>query len=120
MSDSNKVKVDWNEKLILQDRLGREGKMGPQEQYKLRMEAIGEIVASGQDHCNCPNDCPHHGKCFECVVIHRGHRDHLPYCFWSIVNESLYAAQRMTEGSLKEYVECREGCGGCCPKEEEK
>lgn len=32
MSDSNKVKVDWNEKLILQDRLGREGKMGPQEQ----------------------------------------------------------------------------------------
>lgn len=29
MSDSNKVKVDWNEKLILQDRLGREGKMGP-------------------------------------------------------------------------------------------
>lgn len=28
MSDSNKVKVDWNEKLILQDRLGREGKMG--------------------------------------------------------------------------------------------
>ena len=57
---------------------------------------------------------PHHGKCFECVVIHRGHRDHLPYCFWSMVNESLYAAQRMTEGSLKEYVECREGCGGCC------
>lgn len=43
MSDSNKVKVDWNEKLILQDRLGREGKMGPQEQYKLRMEAIGEM-----------------------------------------------------------------------------
>ena len=32
MSDSNKVKVDWKEKLILQDRLGREGKMGPQEQ----------------------------------------------------------------------------------------
>ena len=41
-------------------------------------------VASGEDHCSCAVACPFHGKCLECVAIHRGHQDHLPDCLKSI------------------------------------
>ena len=44
-------------------------------------------------------------KGFECVTIHRGHRDHLPMCMWDMVNERLHSLSRMTEGTLKEYEE---------------
>lgn len=115
------VKVDRNEKMILQDRLGREGKMTAREQYAMRMEALQEIRDSGIDYCSCPEKCPHHGKCEECILIHRGHQDHLPYCLWDMVNERLYNLQRLTEGSLMNYEpgknEC-ETCGGCPAKDE--
>ncbi len=116
MEEKKAVRVDWNEKMIYQDRMGREGKMGAEEQYAIKMEALKEIVDSGIDYCSCPESCPHHGKCWECVLIHRGHRDHLPYCFWDMVNERLYAMQRLTEGSLAAYqpsVAEGSGCTGC-------
>ena len=34
------VRVDYNEKMILQDKLGREGKMDAAEQYRVKMEAL--------------------------------------------------------------------------------
>lgn len=37
-------------------------------------------ISTGVDFCSCKSDCPYHGKCLECVLIHRGHRDHLPSC----------------------------------------
>lgn len=37
-------------------------------------------IAGGEDFCSCTADCPYHGKCVECVLIHRAHRDHLPNC----------------------------------------
>ena len=67
------------------------------------MEALDEIRESGIDYCSCPEQCPHHGKCWECVLIHRGHRDHLPYCMWAMINERLYSLQRLTEGSLMKW-----------------
>jgi hypothetical protein len=27
------------------------------------------------DHCNCPAACKLHGKCVECVIVHRGEDD---------------------------------------------
>ena len=42
-------------------------------------------VSSGEDHCSCTAACPYHGRCLECVAIHRGHRDHLPDCLKPIV-----------------------------------
>ncbi len=93
------IKVDYNEKMIRQ----QYEPMTPQEQYKIKMEALQEIKDSGIDYCSCPQTCPHHGKCWECVLIHRGHRDHLPYCMWDMVNEKLYGLQRMTEGSILTY-----------------
>ena len=83
--------------------------------FDQRMKSVGVfafvdgILESGVDYCSCPEECPHHGKCRECVLIHRGHRDHLPYCLWDMVNERLYAAGRLTEGSLKRWKAHGEG-----------
>ncbi len=41
-------------------------------------------IAQGVDFCSCAAECPYHGKCMECVLIHRGHRDHLPNCLKSV------------------------------------
>lgn len=76
------------------------------EAYELEMAMINEIVASGEDHCPCKVACKHHGNCFECVQIHRAHRDHLPFCFWDMINERLETLSRLTEGSLKDYRPC--------------
>ncbi|MBR2189535.1 MAG: hypothetical protein IJ860_09050 [Eubacterium sp.] len=94
------VKVDYNEKMIKQ----QYEPMTPQEQYRIKMEALQEIKDSGIDYCSCPEACPHHGNCWECVLIHRGHRDHLPYCFWDMINEKLYGLERLTEGSMKKWT----------------
>jgi hypothetical protein len=74
-----------------------------EESLTMRMEFLRQVKESGIDHCPCKVACPHHGNCYECVVIHRGHRDHLPYCFWDMINENLYGIYRMTEGSLSNY-----------------
>lgn len=117
------VKVDYNEKMLRQ----QYEPMTPQEQYRLKMEALEEIRESGIDYCSCPEDCPHHGNCWECVLIHRGHRDHLPYCFWDMINEKMYAMQRLTEGSLLKwtphedgFVPRQYGCPPACSKCEDK
>lgn len=113
----SKVKVDANEKMLYQHLQGVEGKMTPEEQYAIKMEALQEIKDSGIDYCSCPSECPHHGKCWECVLIHRGHRDHLPYCLWDMVNEKLYNTQKLTEGSLKNYDPSKSPCFDCSKKD---
>ena len=48
--------------------------------------------------CSCPkNDCRWHGKCYECVMLHRGAADHIPTCFHDIVNKRLQGALDLTE-----------------------
>ncbi|MGI6153014.1 MAG: LPS biosynthesis protein [Christensenellaceae bacterium] len=72
---------------------------------KMEDEFIAEVyesIQSGEDHCTCPAACRHHGKCLDCVAIHRGHRDHLPYCFFDMVNERLAPLSDITEGTLTE------------------
>ena len=107
------MKIDGNELAILQDRLDREGKK--QEAWKVKQEFLQQVREAG-DHCPCPEACPHHGNCFECVTIHRGHRDHLPMCVWDMVNERVAALSHMTEGSLRAY-EDRQAAAACsaCP-----
>ena len=85
-------------------------------------EFLRQVRESG-DHCPCKEACRHHGNCFECVTIHRGHRDHLPMCLWDMVNERIAALSHITEGSLHAY-EARvkaereaaeaQGCTGGC------
>ena len=105
------MKIDGNELAILQDKLDREGKK--QEAWEVKQEFLRQVSEAG-DHCPCPEACPHHGNCFECVTIHRGHRDHLPMCLWDMVNERIAALSHMTEGSLRAYEDRQAaGCAGC-------
>ena len=68
---------------------------------QLQDEFLHAIMASGQDLCTCPSSCKYHGKCVECVMIHRGHGDHLPHCFRNIVNRRIEGLSELTEHSCK-------------------
>ena len=61
---------------------------------------LKEVEESGGDHCPCPEACRHHGKCKECVMIHRGHAHHLPYCFRQMLNDRIEELSVLTEHSL--------------------
>ncbi|MBM3476534.1 MAG: hypothetical protein FJX75_24945 [Armatimonadetes bacterium] len=54
------------------------------EAQRLQEQFLAEVMASGEDLCSCPGDCAYHGKCVECVLIHRGHGDHLPHCLLNV------------------------------------
>jgi len=66
---------------------------------RLQEEFLAEVMSSGEDLCSCPGHCKYHGKCVECVLVHRGHADHLPHCFRSMVNERLERLSALTEHS---------------------
>lgn len=102
------MKIDNNE--IAKKQMDLEAQGLKKEAYELKKEFLKQIKESGIDHCPCKEACSHHGNCYECVVIHRGHRDHLPYCFWDMVNEKLYGLSRMTEGSITNYSPCTNCC----------
>lgn len=94
------MQIDGNPLAIRQNQLDREGLR--QEAMQLKKEFLRQVRENG-DHCPCKEKCPHHGNCFECVTLHRGHRDHLPMCMWDMVNERLYPLSQLTEGTLKDY-----------------
>ena len=68
---------------------------------KLQDEFLAEVKRSGEDHCSCPSACKFHGKCVQCVTLHRGHGDHLPHCFQNMVNRRLEALSGLSEHSFK-------------------
>ena len=70
------------------------------EASKLQDQFLAEVKRSGVDHCPCPSPCKFHGKCVECVTLHRGHGDHLPYCFQAMVNRRLEILSGLTEHSF--------------------
>ena len=100
------MKIDGNELAIRQDQLEKEGRH--QESWVVKQEFLRQVREAG-DHCPCQEACPHHGNCFECVTLHRGHRDHLPMCMWDMVNERLHQLSRLTEGTLQSYEENLKG-----------
>ena len=91
------MKIDGNELAIRQNELDQQG--FKKEAYDMKMEFLRQVRESG-DHCPCKEACPHHGNCFECVTIHRGHRDHLPMCMWDMLNERIAALSHLTEGTF--------------------
>ena len=60
---------------------------------------LAEVMGSGEDLCSCPSNCKYHGRCVECVMIHRGHADHLPHCFRDMVNQGTEAGTLITHPS---------------------
>jgi len=69
--------------------------------HQLQNQFLAEVRASSVDHCSCTAKCPHHGNCADCVVIHRGHQDHLPNCFHPMVNRRVAALSALTEHSSR-------------------
>lgn len=90
--------------------------VGKSRRHGIKQEFLKQVRESG-DHCPCQEKCPHHGNCFECVTLHRGHRDHLPMCMWDMLNERIAALSHMTEGTLYEYEKKQAACTDCegCP-----
>lgn len=78
--------IDANPKMKESMRHEKQGEM--ERSWALRDEFTAEVRVAegrGQDLCSCKADCIYHGRCLECVAIHRGHQDHLPNCLKPIV-----------------------------------
>ncbi len=82
---AKKNEIDGNEAAKKIMPLYREGKIDESKQAEY--DFLELVYASGEDHCSCPFPCERHGDCKECVILHRGHEDHLPYCLWKMVDE---------------------------------
>lgn len=46
------------------------------------------MACDNRSDCPCTYSCPHHGKCCECVQVHR--KGELPACFFSKEAERTY------------------------------
>jgi hypothetical protein len=99
----NNVKIDGNP--IMMKECNQAFKDGDiKEGRRLIKEFLKSVEESGQDHCSCPEPCMYHGKCKECMLIHRAGMDHVPYCLRNLVNEKLEKLSAITEHSLKERI----------------
>ena len=68
--------------------------------FQCQDEFLAQVKNSGEDYCPCKAACKQHGKCVDCVLIHRGHQDHLPVCFHGMVNQRIAALTGLTETHL--------------------
>ena len=52
-------------------------------------------------YCSCPKwDCGHHGNCRDCVIVHRGHQDHVPNCMKPMIREAAQCLARVCDCEL--------------------
>lgn len=77
------------------------------EGLKIQDEFVDELrnALRSQDHCSCKKACKFHGKCIECVSIHRAHQDHLPNCFHIMVNQKLESLLQLTEYEMNDTIQ---------------
>jgi hypothetical protein len=93
------VIIDRNEQEMEAMGLFRKGEEKKANQLQNRF--LSDVKASGMDHCSCTADCRHHGHCVDCVIIHRGHQDHLPECFRDMVNRRFESISSLTEHTFR-------------------
>ena len=63
-----------------------------EEYYELVLENRRLAADPQITKCPCPNAlCDWHGKCMECVALHRHHKDHIPVCLQPIISDKLKA-----------------------------
>ena len=61
-----------------------------EEYYDLVLENRRLAADSKITKCPCPNTlCDWHGKCKECVALHRYHGDHVPFCLQPIIRSKV-------------------------------
>lgn len=63
-----------------------------------------ESLKQKEDFCSCKADCKYHGRCMDCVTIHRGHGDHLPNCMHAILNRRLEKLSELSEHSILQKI----------------
>ena len=93
------------------------------EEYYDNVLANRRLAADSQvTQCTCPNSlCDWHGKCKECVALHRYHGDHIPACLQPMIVERLKSLVQVAEMAAvkkestpieyRRYVKERDGRG---------
>jgi len=73
--------------------------MRSKEEYYEVVKEIRNMLNNPKNfNCSCPNvRCEWHGKCQECVAIHRFYKNHIPNCFQQFVNEKIKAIAQIGE-----------------------
>ena len=95
------------------------------EQYVEVIKANRAMIKSGKyAQCPCPKTyCEWHGRCFECVLIHRVNRDHIPNCLQPIlldkVRDLARVAELVTEPKPRTPKEYWDYVKEVCPNEDE-
>lgn len=60
------------------------------QEFEKILEKSRKIVADKSlDECPCTQTCEWHGKCFECVKIHRTKKKHIPECLQPIFEDKI-------------------------------
>lgn len=94
------------------------------EQFAEMVKNLRGIIKSGEhSKCPCPKaKCEWHGKCFECVLLHRVHKDHVPNCLQPILEDKIKALAQTAELVVmqkeKTPAEFWDYVNEVCPKEE--
>lgn len=70
-------------------------------------EVVKEIRSVLRDpnnlKCSCLKvKCEWHGKCQDCVAIHRYYKDHVPNCFQQFINDKIKAIAQIGELNVYE------------------
>jgi hypothetical protein len=69
-----------------------------QEYYELVKELRRIVADPALRACSCPKTyCEWHGRCVECVALHRYNADHVPSCFQEILNGKIKALAAVGE-----------------------
>lgn len=63
------------------------------EEFVEEIRKAREYIKSGKyNECPCSQiECEWHGNCFECVLIHRANRQHVPECLEEILRQKVRA-----------------------------
>ncbi len=77
--------------------------MKTKEKYYEHVLANRRIAADPEKlKCTCTQTlCEWHGRCRECVALHRHYKDHVPACLQEFISERLKAVARIGELTTK-------------------
>lgn len=69
------------------------------EKYVEMVKECRTMIKSGKyTQCPCPKKkCEWHGKCFECVLLHRVNQDHVPCCLHPMLRNKIKELAKVAE-----------------------
>ena len=77
----------------------QEEEMRDRDEFVDAVKKSRELIESGEhSECPCTNTtCQWHGKCFECVLIHRVKKHHVPQCLQPILRDKIAGLAKTAE-----------------------